>query len=137
MHHDGLQFYLIEGSSRRGAQGQPGTDAANPRANNVMGSVIRWVENGDFDGTSFRWDHLVRAGDPDQARPEARGNVKGETGSVARTGAPPSSTSSIRARRPRCGWTATRRTRPATRSGPTAARARARPRWSSASATGV
>jgi secreted PhoX family phosphatase len=71
-------FCTLTNNSRRGAQGQPGTDAANPRANNVMGSVIRWVENGDFDGTTFRWDHLVLAGDPDQARPEARGNVKGD-----------------------------------------------------------
>jgi uncharacterized protein len=56
----------------------PGADPANPRNNNTHGHIIRWNEQGDFDGTSFRWNHLVLAGDPAQARPEARGNIKGD-----------------------------------------------------------
>ncbi len=61
----------------RGQAGKPGVDAANPRAGDVMGEIIRWKEDGDFDGTSFLWNHLVLAGDPKNARPEARGNIKG------------------------------------------------------------
>ena len=71
-------FCTLTNNSRRGAAGEPGTDAANPRANNSMGGIIRWVEDGDFDGVAFAWDHLVLAGDPDNARPEARGNIKGD-----------------------------------------------------------
>jgi hypothetical protein len=56
----------------------PGVDAANPRANNVMGQIIQWTENGDFDGLTLRWSHLVLAGDPANARPEARGNIRGD-----------------------------------------------------------
>ena len=37
-------------------------DAANPRTNNTMGHIIQWIEDGDFDGTTFRWTHLVLAG---------------------------------------------------------------------------
>ena len=71
-------FCSLTNNSARGAAGQPGVDAANPRANNVMGQVIRWVDDGDFDGTTMRWDHLLLAGDPANARPEAQGNVRGD-----------------------------------------------------------
>jgi secreted PhoX family phosphatase len=43
-----------------------------------MGQIIRWKEDGDFDGASFKWNHLVLAGDPANERPEARGNIKGD-----------------------------------------------------------
>lgn len=71
-------FCTLTNNSRRGAAGQPGPDAANPRANNVMGQIIRWVDDGDFDGTTLRWSHLVLAGDPAQARAEAQGTVRGD-----------------------------------------------------------
>jgi len=53
-------------------------DAANPRRNNVMGQVIRWQESADFDSTRFSWSLLMLAGDPRNARAEARGNVQGD-----------------------------------------------------------
>ena len=53
-------------------------DAANPRANNVMGQIIRWKDEGDFDGRRFEWNHLVLAGDPANERAEAKGNIKGD-----------------------------------------------------------
>jgi secreted PhoX family phosphatase len=56
----------------------PAADAANPRANNSMGHIIKWKEQGDFDATRFRWSHFVMAGDPANTRAEARGNVKGD-----------------------------------------------------------
>ncbi|OGB08243.1 MAG: Tat pathway signal protein [Burkholderiales bacterium RIFCSPHIGHO2_12_FULL_69_20] len=71
-------YCTLTNNSRRGAPGQPAVDAANPRANNVMGQIIRWVDAGDFDGTTMRWNHLVLAGDPANARPEAQGNIRGD-----------------------------------------------------------
>lgn len=71
-------YCTLTNNSARGAPGMPGPDAANPRANNVMGQIIRWKEDGDFDAPGFRWDHLVLAGDPANSRPEAKGNIKGD-----------------------------------------------------------
>jgi secreted PhoX family phosphatase len=53
-------------------------DAANPRANNSMGHLIKWKETGDFDAARFTWSHFVMAGDPANARAEAKGNIKGD-----------------------------------------------------------
>jgi hypothetical protein len=71
-------YCTLTNNSNRGRQGQPGVDAANPRANNNMGSIIRWREDGDFDGEAFEWNHLVLAGDPANERAEAKGNIKGD-----------------------------------------------------------
>jgi uncharacterized protein len=74
----GWVYCSLTHNALRGQAGKPGVDAANPRANDVMGEIIRWKEDGDFDGTHFMWNHLVLAGDPANARPEARGNIKGD-----------------------------------------------------------
>jgi uncharacterized protein len=74
----GEVFCTLTNNSARGAKDQPGVDAANPRANNVMGQIIRWKEERDFDATTMRWSHLVLAGDPANTRPEAQGNIKGD-----------------------------------------------------------
>ncbi|MEO5883628.1 MAG: PhoX family phosphatase [Caldimonas sp.] len=71
-------YCTLTNNSNRGKPGFPGVDATNPRANNVMGQIIRWREDGDFDGESFEWNHLVLAGDPANERAEAKGNVKGD-----------------------------------------------------------
>jgi uncharacterized protein len=71
-------FCTLTNNSERGAAGKVGVDAANPRVNNVMGQIIRWREDGDFDGLDFRWDHLLLAGDPANTREAARGNVQGD-----------------------------------------------------------
>jgi uncharacterized protein len=71
-------YCTLTNNSARGQQGQPGADAANPRANNAMGQIIRWKEDGDHDGTTFTWDHLVLAGDPANERADAKGNVNGD-----------------------------------------------------------
>ena len=75
---NGWVYCTLTNNSNRGADRQPAVDAANPRANNTMGHIIRWKDEGDFDGISFRWNHFVLAGDPTNERPEARGNVKGD-----------------------------------------------------------
>jgi secreted PhoX family phosphatase len=71
-------YGALTNNADRGAPGRPGVDPANPRARNVMGHIIRWVDDGDFDATTMRWHHFVLAGDPAQPRPEARGNVHGD-----------------------------------------------------------
>jgi secreted PhoX family phosphatase len=71
-------YCTLTNNSNRGQPNFPGVDAANPRANNVMGQIIRWKEDGDFDGEGFEWNHLVLAGDPANERPEAKGNIKGD-----------------------------------------------------------
>ena len=71
-------YCTLTNNSNRGQPNFPGVDAANPRANNVMGQIIRWQEDRDFDATTFKWNHLVLAGDPANERAEAKGNIKGD-----------------------------------------------------------
>ncbi len=71
-------YCTLTNNSQRGSPGKPGVDAANPRADNVMGQIIRWREDGDFDGDTFGWDHLLLAGDPANERAEAKGNIQGD-----------------------------------------------------------
>jgi secreted PhoX family phosphatase len=74
----GWVYCTLTNNSARGQPNMPGVDAANPRANNTMGQIIRWKDEGDFDGVRFQWNHLVLAGDPANSRPEARGNIRGD-----------------------------------------------------------
>jgi secreted PhoX family phosphatase len=74
----GWVYCTLTNNSNRGGDRQPAVDAANPRANNSMGHIIRWKEDGDFDGTAFQWNHFVLAGDPANERADAKGNVKGD-----------------------------------------------------------
>jgi secreted PhoX family phosphatase len=76
--HNGWVYCTLTNNSNRGTGKNPGTDAANPRAGNSMGHLIRWKEDGDFDSTRMRWNHFVLAGDPANTRAEARGNVQGD-----------------------------------------------------------
>ena len=66
----------LTNNSERGLANKPGVDAPNPRANNAMGQIIRWREDGDFDGLSMVWNHLLLAGDP---RKYIGGEVDAET----------------------------------------------------------
>jgi uncharacterized protein len=75
---DGWVYCTLTNNSNRGGDKQPGVDAANPRANNTMGHIIRWKDDGDFDGATFTWNHFVLAGDPANERAEAKGNVRGD-----------------------------------------------------------
>ena len=74
----GWVYCTLTNNSNRGGKDQLGVDAANPRANNGMGHILRWKEDGDHDGLGFQWNHFVLAGDPLNERAEARGNVKGD-----------------------------------------------------------
>lgn len=74
----GWVYCTLTNNSQRGEPGKPGVDAANPRANNTMGHIIRWQDAGDLDGLQFVWNHLLLAGDPANARAEAKGNIQGD-----------------------------------------------------------
>ena len=74
----GWVYCTLTNNSNRGGERQLAPDAANPRSNNTLGHIIRWKEDGDFDGTAFAWNHFVLAGDPGNARTEAKGNVRGD-----------------------------------------------------------
>ena len=74
----GEVYCTLTNNTQRGAPGRPGVDAANPRAGNTMGHIIRWKERVDFDGIAFRWNHFVLAGDSENSRAEAKGNVNGD-----------------------------------------------------------
>jgi uncharacterized protein len=76
--NSGWVYCTLTNNSSRGQPNFPGVDAANPRANNVMGQIIRWQDDRDFDGATFKWNHLVLAGDPANERAEAKGNIKGD-----------------------------------------------------------
>ena len=71
-------YCTLTNNSRRGVPNRPTVDAANPRASNTMGHIIQWTEDSDFDASTFRWKHLLLAGDPVNERPEARGNIRGD-----------------------------------------------------------
>ena len=75
-------YCTLTNNSNRGGDKQPAVDAANPRANNTMGHIIRWKDVGDFHGETFEWNHFVLAGDPANERADAqfdkRGNIKGD-----------------------------------------------------------
>jgi secreted PhoX family phosphatase len=74
----GEVYCTLTYNEKRGQPGQPGVDAANPRANNTMGQIIRWQEAGDADATAFSWNLLLLAGDPANERAQARGNIRGD-----------------------------------------------------------
>ena len=74
----GWVYTTLTNNSNRGGANQPAVDAANPRANNTQGNIIRWKEDGDFSGQTFAWNHFVMAGDPSLERAEAKGNIKGD-----------------------------------------------------------
>jgi hypothetical protein len=57
-------YLTLTNNSRRGAKDQPGVDAANPRANNVYGHIVKWRELGsDPASTTFHWEVFALAGE--------------------------------------------------------------------------
>jgi secreted PhoX family phosphatase len=75
---DGWVYCTLTNNTDRGGANAMPTDAANPRERNTTGHIIRWRDEGDFDGTTFAWNHFVLAGDPANEREAARGNVRGD-----------------------------------------------------------
>ena len=64
----GEVYVTLTGNDQRGAPGKPAADAANPRAGNIYGGILRWREDdADAASTGFAWDHFAVAGDPKRA----------------------------------------------------------------------
>lgn len=55
----------VAGTNPRTLQPNPNVDAANPRARNVYGHILRWGYERDFSEPTFFWDVFALAGDPD------------------------------------------------------------------------
>ncbi|MDZ4265011.1 MAG: PhoX family phosphatase [Mycobacterium sp.] len=58
----GKVYVALTNNSKRGASGEPGPDAANPRNDNKSGQVLEITD--DHAGTTFSWDLLLVCGDP-------------------------------------------------------------------------
>ena len=73
-------YVALTNNTARGTDKQPDVDAANPRARNVYGHIVRFREQGgDVSTQKFRWEHFVLAGDPQAPDAAARGTVKGDS----------------------------------------------------------
>ena len=68
----------LTNNSNRGQANNPSVDAANSRANNTMGRIIRWRDTQMFPGGAFIWSRLLLAGDQANEREHAKGNIKGD-----------------------------------------------------------
>lgn len=83
----------VDGSTTAGSA-RPAVDAANPRADNVYGHIIRWREAGkSVLSTTFSWDLFVQAGDTATtkvAKPtnDYKGNIVDAPNGSADYGAP-------------------------------------------------
>ena len=55
----------MAGTNPRTLQPNPDVDAANPRARNAYGHILRWTYRRDFSEPTFRWDIFALGGDPD------------------------------------------------------------------------
>jgi uncharacterized protein len=63
-------YMLMTNNTNRGADGQPGVDAANPRPKNATGHVIELTEDGDdVASTTFTWEMFMLCGDPKKVDP--------------------------------------------------------------------
>ena len=74
----GEVYCALTNNTARGAANQAGPDAANPRAANSYGHIVRWQEDGDAAATTFRWNVFLLAGDPTHADAAKRGTVVGD-----------------------------------------------------------
>jgi uncharacterized protein len=81
----------IDGSTTA-ASARPAVDAANPRADNIYGHIIRWQEDGDSVlAVTFTWDLFLQAGDTATAKTPAErytGNIVDNPAGSADFGAP-------------------------------------------------
>lgn len=73
-------YFTLTNNVRRSAKDR---DAANPRASNAFGHIIRWTElNGDHSSLRFSWNMFLLAGDAADSR-NATGGALPATGALA------------------------------------------------------
>jgi uncharacterized protein len=72
-------YCTLTNNTARGTDKGPAVDAANPRANNVYGHIIRWREqDGEPRATRFAWEVFVLCGDPSMSETAKQGNITGD-----------------------------------------------------------
>jgi len=72
-------FVSLTNNWARGHEGLPAPDAANPRAYNLFGHILRWREaSGDPAATHFTWDVFALAGTGEGEDQATRGRFKGD-----------------------------------------------------------
>lgn len=72
---NGRVYVMLTNNSKRGNDGRPGTDTANPRANNIWGHVLELVpKDGDHAADQANWEILIRAGNPNDPGTAAEWN---------------------------------------------------------------
>jgi hypothetical protein len=75
----GEAYCTLTNNTQRGVNGGTAPDAANPRAANAFGHIVRWRDRGgDAAATGFDWDVFVLAGDPEHPDSASRGTIKGD-----------------------------------------------------------
>lgn len=61
----GEVYVVLTSNNRRGTAGSPDVNAANPRARNLFGHILEIIpDNGDHAATTFKWEILVKCGNP-------------------------------------------------------------------------
>jgi secreted PhoX family phosphatase len=61
----GKVYLMLTNNAKRKAEGKDGVNAANPRPENRFGHIIEIIpDGGDHAATGFRWEILVKCGDP-------------------------------------------------------------------------
>ena len=80
VHPDSKEVYCnLTNNTQRGKSGKPAIDAANPRADNSFGHIIRWRESGnDPAAQEFVWDIFVMAGNDGATIENKRGTINGD-----------------------------------------------------------
>ena len=72
-------YLTLTNNVNRGRAGQPPPNAANPRADNAFGHIVRWREaGGDPAARRFEWDVFVLCGDPAHGEADKRGTIRGD-----------------------------------------------------------
>jgi secreted PhoX family phosphatase len=74
----GWVYAAMRANPLRGTPGQPRVDAANPRAGNAAGHVLRWRDTPGSAGETFTWNLLAQAGDPQASKAEWRATTQGD-----------------------------------------------------------
>ncbi len=75
----GEVYCSLTNNAKRGSSEVPGLNAANPRASNLFGHILRWRESGgDAAASTLSWDVFVECGDPALAAENLKGNIKGD-----------------------------------------------------------
>lgn len=79
-------YMTLTNNSKRGVDTKQPVDAANPRAANIDGHILRWrEEDGDYAAGRFRWD-IFAFGGPTHETIAQLGNKKPYKGDVAYAG---------------------------------------------------